>query len=289
MRLVLDSGAEGEPGLLALVRLLERLGILSDQSGKRRTLGGVEREIYQLVYHAHRLGTLREVSGRLRGIAFTLRERFSADTWSVLGKLEVRPRFRSDRPQATETLSLLNEVILHLAAFSGLEMENMTRGIGWQFLDLGRRMERSINIVSLAQTALTLEETGTDILEPILEIADSVMTYRNRYFAAPQWPMVLDLLLLDETNPRSLRFQVDAMATHAMRLPGEGANGPALPQILGLQNLLHQGEWQERLALEAQASRDAVQASLAQAGTLLRELSDSITQLYFSHAETRVN
>src|SRR6266404_4482777 len=45
------------------------------------------------------------------------------------------------------------------------------------------------------------------------------MTYRRRYFAQPQWPTVLDLLLTDETNPRSLLFQINALAEHAARLP----------------------------------------------------------------------
>ena len=45
--------------------------------------------------------------------------------------------------------TLLNRLVLDLAAFSGMEMENMTRGHGWVFLDLGRRIERSIGIARL--------------------------------------------------------------------------------------------------------------------------------------------
>ena len=38
---------------------------------------------------------------------------------------------------------MLNQMIVNLSAFSGLGMESMTRGPGWRFLDMGRRIERA--------------------------------------------------------------------------------------------------------------------------------------------------
>ena len=98
-------------------------------------------------------------------------------------------------------------MITDLSAFSGMEMENMTRGHGWRFLDVGRRLERSINLTSLLRRALAVAPSPAAMLEPLLEIADSVMTYRRRYYARPQLPLVLDLLLADHTNARALAFQ----------------------------------------------------------------------------------
>ena len=46
------------------------------------------------------------------------------------------------------------------------------------------------------------------MLEALLEVADSVMTYRSRYCSRFQLAPVLDLLLTDETNPRSVAFQL---------------------------------------------------------------------------------
>jgi hypothetical protein len=48
----------------------------------------------------------------------------------------------------------LNRMITDLAAFSGMEMENMTRGHGWRFLDVGRRLERAMNATSLVAGAV---------------------------------------------------------------------------------------------------------------------------------------
>ena len=62
----------------------------------------------------------------------------------------------------------------------------MTRGHGWRFLDVGRRLERAMNATSLVRRALSAGPSDNAVLEPLLEIADSSMTYRRRYFARPQ-------------------------------------------------------------------------------------------------------
>ena len=105
-------------------------------------------------------------------------------------------------------------MITDLAAFSGMEMENMTRGHGWRFLNLGRRLERSINLVAVLREAMAVAPAPRTApsLEPLLEIADSSMTYRRRYYAQPRLAPVLDLLLADETNTRALAFQLAAVA-----------------------------------------------------------------------------
>ena len=89
----------------------------------------------------------------------------------------------------------------------------MTRGHGWRFLNLGRRLERSVNS-SVLRGALRRADADGAIVEPLLEIADSSMTYRRRYYAQPRLPPALDLLLLDDTNTRALAFQLAALAEH---------------------------------------------------------------------------
>src|ERR1700677_798112 len=178
-----EVGAEETPDLKALVRLLANLDLFPARFRERHSLPAVEREVYALIYQPHRLGAVREVRERLGSIAFALRDRFSADTWRILNKLQVDARPRPGRLPISEGLELLNLLLFDLAAFAGMEMENMTRGHGWRFLDIGRRLERAANIATLLQAALTVEAGGSDALEPVLEIADSVMTYRRRYYA----------------------------------------------------------------------------------------------------------
>ena len=126
----------------------------------------------------------------------------------------------------------------------------------------------------------------------MLEITDSVMTYRRRYFAEPQWPGVLDLLLSDESNPRSLAFQVAALAQHASQLPREGtASGLDLParQINALADSLRDSDWQSLAERSSLAVLEHAESLLEQSTDSLRSISDCITHLYFSHAETRAS
>ncbi len=102
---------------------------------------------------------------------------------------------------------MLDEGLASIAAFNGLMHENMTRNFGWSFLDMGRRLERAYN---LSEAIMTLfipvpdpEEEASSLLL-LLELADSFITYRSRYRLDPMLALVLDLLLLDEANPRSL-------------------------------------------------------------------------------------
>jgi uncharacterized alpha-E superfamily protein len=292
MRLSGEAGVDETAEMTALVGLLVSLDLFPQRFRESYRLAGVEREVYLLIYQAHRLGTVREVAGRLRNIAFVLRDRFSADTWSILGRIQVTARTRPGRAEASEALAVLNDLVANLAAFSGMEMENMTRGHGWRLLDLGRRLERGINVVTLLQAAFSLKGQGAAALDPMLEITDSVMTYRRRYFAEPEWPGVLDLLLADESNPRSLAFQAAALAEHACHLPRDadpaGFHVPAA-QIGALQDLLRDNDWQSLAESSPQLIVEHGADLLIRCGLGLRAISDSITHLYFSHAETRVS
>jgi uncharacterized alpha-E superfamily protein len=292
IRLSGEAGAEETPEVSALVRLLVNLDLFPQKFLESYCLAGVERETYLLIYQTHRLGTVREVAGRLRSLAFMLRDRFSMDTWNILGRIQVSARARPGRADAGEALALLNTLVADLAAFSGMEMENMTRGQGWRLLDLGRRLERAINIVTLLQAALGLETQSLAVLDPVLEITDSVMTYRRRYFAEPQWPGVLDLLLSDESNPRSLGFQLAALAEHASHLPGEAAPVTCdvpVAQISDLRQTLRQADWQALAEGPAGSVEQSAIRLLERCGCGLRAVSDSITHFYFSHAETRAS
>jgi uncharacterized alpha-E superfamily protein len=165
-------------------------------------------------------------------------------------------------------------------AFSGLEMENMTRGHGWVFLDLGRRLERGADLARLVGAAHAGGEHSELLLEPLLEIADSVMTYRRRYFAEPQWPGVLDLLLQEPTNPRSLAFQLAALAQLAPSLPAK-ANPEGVRQF--------RQRLDDLRATLARAFANDTRPDLAAVDQELGALSDLLTHVYFNHVVPRLS
>ena len=102
----------------------------------------------------------------------------------------------------------------YAAAVAGMAAENMVRGGGWMFLELGRRIERSQAVA--AEVAAALDQPPARIesgLRLILELCDSAITYRSRYLTVMQPAPVLDLVLADQGNPRGLAFQLAAMHT----------------------------------------------------------------------------
>jgi uncharacterized circularly permuted ATP-grasp superfamily protein/uncharacterized alpha-E superfamily protein len=287
IRIAGESGSDKSPETEALVRLLAELDLLPARFQKPAPPAILEREVLQQIYHQNRLGSVCEVLGRLKQIAFAVRDRFSTDTWSIITQLQIEVR-RPARARVADALSQLNQLIVNLAAFSGMEMENMTRGHGWRFLDIGRRLERSINVVTLVQGALALQPDPVPALEPMLEIADSVMTYRRRYFARPELATVLDLLLEDDSNPRSLAFQLAALADHAGQLPRETRAeeaDSAAGHIAGAVALLRA---MDLAAINCGGGVPVAQA-LAGLAEELRLASNRITFLYFSHAPARVS
>ncbi len=115
-----------------------------------------------------------------------------------------------------------------LLALSGLVGESMVRDPGWRFLDAGRRIERGIQLSSFLRAALDQRRglaTDSLLLESALTATESIITYRRRYRSQAQLETVLDLLLLDPENPRSLAYQVDALAADVRDLPGPAASG----------------------------------------------------------------
>jgi len=168
--------------------------------------------------------TLQRTFEGLYRVAHLARDRLSLEAWHAMSKFRPGDTWVTglETAQPLAVLDYLDEGLSALAAFNGLMHENMTRNSGWSFLDMGRRMERAYNlsevIFALFIPALEADEE-TSSLFLLLELADSFITYRSRYRLDPMRALVLDLLLLDETNPRSLVYQLGAISDHMGSLP----------------------------------------------------------------------
>ncbi len=219
-----------------------------------------------------------------------VRDRLSVDMTRVLlqmhGQIEqVRKAVPGDY---VGLLASLDAIVASMAALSGLGMENMTRGQAWRFMDLGRRIERALNAVALTRELVMGGESGENrSLDLALEIADSFMTYRARYFTGAQFAPVLDLLLLDEANPRSLARQMFALTDHVDNLPrerGQGAQGSARLLAQTALSELRAAEILRLAGTSASGRNTELEALLDAVSVTLPELSDIISQTYFSHA-----
>lgn len=184
-------------------------------------------ELASLVFDDRRAGTVAFSSRRLLNAARAVRDQLSIDTWSVLAALErdlAEGTARGDDRTAV-IVPTLTAVLQRLLALSGLESESLVRDAGWRFQDAGRRIERAIHLASLLRVTLTLErDQATDslLLESVLTAAESIITYRRRYRSKARLATVLDLLLLDDTNPRSLVYQLQRLSDDVAGFPASG-------------------------------------------------------------------
>jgi uncharacterized alpha-E superfamily protein len=285
---VTDSASE----LAALVQVLAGLERLPKRFSGRVSLSELEQELLLLVYSPQRVGSVRELGLRIRHIISIVRDRFSLDTWRILNQLQADSRTRPGRLPLANALTLLNTLIVDLAAFSGMEMENMTRGHGWRFLDFGRRLERGTNLADWLGAALSEDVNTSALLEPLLEIADSSMTHRRRYLAQAQLSSMIDLLVADKGNPRSLVFQVNALTEHAANLPRYENVSTATAEQRRLEQLaarLENGDIAELTRRHAAGEGEPLRDWLGEFGAGLTALSDELTHHYFSLTVARVS
>lgn len=267
----------------AMERLLASLGLTKPCTDSDDNWQRLEQELLSFVFDQDRPDGVRELFERIHQTAFSVRDRLSADTWRLFNRLNSGDPHRTAPPLPVQAVSQLHSLILDLAALSGMEMENMTRGYGWVFLDLGRRIERGIFMARLTAALLAAGEASQILLEPALEIADSVMTHRRYYFWEPHVSSVLELLVKDRRNPRSVAFQLAAIKGHAAILP-LGIHEPGVVRIN-----------QSTVAIDRQLSSVAPQdpeeaaSKLTDLADALGEFSQLITEVYFSHVSPRVN
>ncbi|MES2264422.1 MAG: circularly permuted type 2 ATP-grasp protein [Pseudomonadota bacterium] len=145
---------------------------------------------------------------QLYNSASQLRERMSLDNWRALNKM-IQRTAGAKQPSPSEAMSMLDDAAEASMLMSGYAMDGMNRDLGWRFLSCGRRLERLQFQCLVLKRALGMDASGG--LDWLLELADSIITYRARYQAQPEWLPVLDMLVLDESNPRSVLFQVDGI------------------------------------------------------------------------------
>lgn len=161
---------------------------------------------------------------QLHRIAGQLHERFSVDNWRALNRMVQPVAPPGERPSQSGVMTILDDAAAALMTLAGFALDGMVRDLGWRFMSIGRRLERLQFQAVVLQRALAMDENGN--LDWVLELSDSIITYRARYRAQPEWLPVLDLLLLDETNPRSIVFQLNGIiGTLGKVTQAQGAGG----------------------------------------------------------------
>ncbi|QGJ70587.1 Molybdopterin oxidoreductase [Planctomycetales bacterium 10988] len=258
-----------------------------------------ERELLQIV-HGNEQGHLRRTLQLAQQIASQVRDTVSIDAWRIAYRLtsDIPAQPTGPHYRFVDTVDILNNLIFTIAAFSGTSTESMTRGPGWVFLDIGVRLERALHTSRLLANCIggkTLQEEGP-LLEALLEIADSRMTYRSRYLNAMRLVPAIDLLVTDESNPRSIAFQLVELNSHVARLPRE-RNLPRLApeeritldlqtrfRLADVATLCELNTSQRSTITPISGQRARLAEFLDDIPKKMAELSDILSQRYFNHA-----
>jgi len=208
-----------------------------------RTAGDGTPAFRALVLDPTTPGTVARSVRRLAAAAAAVRDQLSTDTFIPLARIERAlrdERARSHRrSRSADTLDLgattdaqtvtiglrpaLDRVLEGLLAVAGISAEGLVRDVGWQFLDAGRRVERAQHLVeSLLATLVDRRPRGVErlVVDSVLLTQESAITFRRRYQSDGGVAEVLDLLLLDPSNPRSLAYQVGRLRDGLAAVPG---------------------------------------------------------------------
>jgi uncharacterized circularly permuted ATP-grasp superfamily protein/uncharacterized alpha-E superfamily protein len=212
-------------------------------------------------------------------VAGAVRDRLSTDNWRELNRLVEMLRRTTRVTSLAEAVDLLDRVIMSLVAVGGLEMAHMTRDAGWRFMSLGRHLERVSSITAtIREVALSESPEDPALLEWLLELSDSIITYRARYMGRAEWLAVADLLLFDPSNPRSAVFQLAKLSKHISLLPDGDLGG--VVSALDRLSLMRTGA---PVTDELFPKTDSLMTFIDSSEEIARHVSDALTLRYFSH------
>jgi len=290
-RLTGETAFDELPELPVLLRCLASLGQLEPGfvvEGIREQLPMIDDALPEAVFNEQEERSLRSSIIRMRNIAALVRDRVSLDVWRIVTRIDQDVKGAVRRRTSGDVLDLVNQLVIDLSAFSGLVGESMTRTLGWRFLEIGRRIERTLHTAALLRGAVVEQDSPEPaVLEATLEVADSLMTYRSRYLAHFQIGPLLDLLLLDETNPRSVGYQLAALYDHVCNLPSDPGDPARAPHERLAMSLLHSvrlADVEQLAGSRPNTPRDQLDRLLQRITDQSPKVAEAISHRYLIHA-----
>ncbi|SDQ48398.1 circularly permuted type 2 ATP-grasp protein [Microbacterium sp. cf332] len=219
-----------------------------------------------------RTGSTAHALARLRDVLEGVRDQLSGDTWRVFAGIERASRALRASPHAHRTAESAGRMLTVILSLQGVTA-NMMRDTGWRFIEAGRFIERALQVTHLLRVVVDRRDIRTEhaVLEAVLTASESIVTHRRRFRGAVRLGDVLDLLLRDPDNPRSLAFSLAELRTHLAAAPA--STGSTRPERLvdELERLID--------ALDTEALTDAVDGIRSPLEGLLDDLTAQLEQL----------
>jgi len=241
-------------------------------------------ELRSVVLDRHRAGSVSQSIGALSMAAQGVRDQLSEDVWMVLAEIERALNALAANPydQGLQLTDASERVLSGLLALSGIVSENMVRDPGWFMLDSGRGLERALQVLALLRFTVCQErspETDRLVTEAVLTAAESIVTFRRRYRLRVRLEGLVELVVLDQFNPRSVAYQLNRLRTDLLAIP---STSPTARQLRLLDGLIERVRTADLVGLCQ--TIDEQRPTLAEfLGTLqseLRDLSETIRAAY---------
>jgi uncharacterized circularly permuted ATP-grasp superfamily protein/uncharacterized alpha-E superfamily protein len=215
-------GSDDEAGLQALGLLRDALAAVT--TVPRSEHADPWNDLIALLVDDEQAGTLAHAVRSLLEAAHAVRDQLSTDTWLVIGDLDRRLNDLRGRRnlRAPDVQRALQQVLHGLLALSGLSSEGMVRDLAWQFMDGGRRIERALQVLSLLGAILPKlppDVAGSLVLESTVTATENIITYRRRSRLHWHLETIVELLMLDEQNPRSVACSLAQLEASLQAIP----------------------------------------------------------------------
>ena len=217
---LVEAGGQRTPAIDSALELAELLHILPGPDEEGEVKEGGEHGLLSAIYDPEQAGSLAGTINNVMWSARHVRERLSLDHWHSLNRLQREQQAAQKRhPRLSEAISFLDRVLGVSSSLTGFAMDNMTRDDGWRFLMIGRRLERLTFLTQTLANFLHMPSArGAGALDWLLELADSIITYRSRYSRLPELLPVIDLLVFDDSNPHGVVFQASELVRYFERI-----------------------------------------------------------------------
>jgi uncharacterized circularly permuted ATP-grasp superfamily protein/uncharacterized alpha-E superfamily protein len=266
--------------------------IEDDVDDKEKKLKNPWPELKDILFNEARAGSLKYDFMLFIRAVHAVRDHWSTDTWRVLRGIEEEWATVKDGSQASnlKMQHLLDSLITSVVAFIGLHRESISREQGWIMLDLGRKIEQCLLLTSMLRA--TLVNKYDDLVdyklqEAVLISNESLVNFRYKYRSLLQLPLVLDLMIFDPTNPRSLLYQLDRLKKNLSNLPDTADHSIHAHQILikTAYSLLKKTSKEQLSLLDAEAGQHLnLDNFLAAMYDHLSGIQNAVSKTYFKHA-----
>ena len=285
LRLLLAAQAElDQPGAYTAGVIAESPRVLLDALARLAGMRSLdpEAEFRSLLLDARRPGSAAHGVARLREAMEGVRDQLSGDTWRVFANIDRATRALRSSAHPHRTAESGGRMLAAMLSLYGVTA-NMIRDTGWHMIEAGRYLERGLQLCELLTAGFAERRDGRaarNVLEAVLIASESVVTYRRRYRGSARAADVLDLLLLDRSNPRSLRFALDELRTHLAAMPASTGSTRAERLLDHLETELGVADVSS-LGAATHGRRDVLVDFLAHVKEQLERLSDAVRHLHF--------